>query len=196
MPTLEPELAKLLRGAIDDRLLDVHTCTLGKVHAVYPSPTDPTGGKKYADVALPIRRPVLVEDDSTTYERLPIIPMVPIAWPASNGTDYPLDVTAGDTVLVLFSENSTAEFWDSGSESQPADLSMHALTSALCWPISRATTTAADFAALASLVQTALNNVVTWLTAHTHPVVGATAGPSVLTPPVVTPVTATVTRAK
>jgi len=187
MPTLEPQIDRLIRTAIESRLLDVHTCTLGKVQS--------TDGKT-ADIQLPIRRPVLVEDDSTTYEELPVLPAVPIMWPAANGKSYPLDLQAGDTVMVFFTEDSTAEFWESGSTAEPGDLSRHAMSSSFCLPIARAVTPAADFAALASQVQTALSNIAQWLTLHTHPVSGALAGASETPPPTVPQVAATVTRAK
>jgi hypothetical protein len=187
MSTLEPGLDRLIREAIEDRLADVHTCILGKVQTV--------NGKK-ADIVIPIRRPVPVEDGSTTYEDMPVLPDVPIMWPGANGVDYPLDLTEGDDVMVYLSEVSTAEYEDTGTTSEPGDTARHSLSSAFAVPWGRTTTSAPDYAAVASMVQTALSNVVTWLTTHTHPAPGGATSPSATPAPTIPEVTATVTRVK
>lgn len=190
MPTLEPQIDRLIRTAIESRLLDVHTCTLGRVQTVYGTPP------MTCDVVLPIRRAVLSEDDSTRYEALPVLPQVPIMWPAGGGTSYPLTLAEGDTVMVFFTEDSGAEYFTSGSEAEPADLARHGMSSAYCWPMSRNTTQATDFAALASKVDAMILSVKTYLNTHTHPTPsGASSAPT--TPwDGVTSVAANVTRAK
>ena len=187
MPTLEPGLDRLIREAIDDRVLDIHTSTLGTVHT-----TDGTT----ADITLPIRRPVESEDGSTQFESMPTLPKVPILWPGANGTSFPIDLKAGDTVLVFFSENSTAEFLQSGGTAEPGDLAMHSLSSAFCMPWGNNCTPCTTYSALAVQTNTALQNIVAWLTTHTHPVAGTVAGVSALPAPTTPDTTATVTRAK
>lgn len=183
MPTLEPQIDRLIRMAIESRLLDVHTCTLGKVQTVHGTP--PTS----ADVILPVKRPVLAEDDSTRFEDLPVLPQVPIMWPAGDGTSYPGALAAGDTVMVFFTEDNTAEHWDTGSISEPGDLTRHGMSSAFCWPFTRTATPAVDFAALASKVDAALLSLQTWSATVATPLsVAPWAG--------VGSVSATVTRAK
>jgi hypothetical protein len=187
MPLLDPEIDRLIREAITSALCDVHTCMLGKVQAVH--------GNK-ADIVLPIKRPVPVEDGSTTYEAHPVLPDVPIMWPGANGTSYPLDLTKGDNVWVMFSELSTAEYEDTGDTSEPGDTARHAMSSAFAIPWGRTCTPAEDFAAVAAKVQTALSNISTWLTTHTHVTPAGPDSPSALPPPVIPEVAATVTRVK
>lgn len=194
MPTLEPGLDRLIRSAVDNRLLDVHTCTVGKVQSVTGTPP------KTADVQILCRRPVQNENDETVYENSPVLPAVPILWPGAHGIAYPLDLQPGDMGLILFTEDDTGDAWDQRSTVEPSNVERHGMTASYFLPVAGVNAVpASDYAALASVVQSTLTSIIQWLVSHTHAGVTAgtgVSGTSTLAPPTNPSVAATVTRAK
>jgi len=69
-------------------------------------------------IGLPVRN----EDGDLTYEQAPVIPFVPVCFPRAGDYIITFPLAEGDTVLLVFSELSTAEWLDSGDFSEPIDV--------------------------------------------------------------------------
>lgn len=186
-------LAELLRTALDSRLLDLHTAMPGTIVS-YDAST------QTATVQPGIRRSL---DD--TLETLPSIPNVPIAWPAGGGMGLKFQLSAGDSVMLVFSEASFSTWRTSGQISDPSDESRHSLSYPLAFPFARegldptqgnlqasaakpfvvGSTATADFAVLET-------KLLLWLNTHVH----TSTAPTNPTSPPVTPATPGLLSAK
>lgn len=187
-----PTLAEVIRGAIESRLLDVHTSIPGKV--VTYDPTTQT-----ADVQPAVRRALSLED-GVEHEDLPIIPNVPVGWMRGGGFSFQFPLVPGDHVWLVFSEAATGAWRESGDLSDPVDHARHDLSYPIalpmCAPDSGALPAAlgallsvpaggtlylggqgptADYVALAGKVEAQLGALRDWCAAHTHAVAGAAA---------------------
>lgn len=159
--TVADDLDELTRVALEDRLLDLHTSLLGKVTAVYPDGT--------ADVQPLTRRPVPSTDGGLQYERIPEIPRALLLAFGTPRSSISSTIQSGDTVWVLCPEADISQALESGTEVEPASVARHSLACALAIPVclpGRANVS--DYAVLASRTMTALQNITTWLTTHTH----------------------------
>jgi hypothetical protein len=114
----EPTLAEVLRTAIENRLLDVHTAIPGKV-VTYDA------ARQTADVQPMVRHAFRRSDGSTAFEDLPVCPSVPVAWPSGGGFYLHLPLAAGDTVMLVFSQSATGAYRETGQLSPPGDLRRH-----------------------------------------------------------------------
>jgi hypothetical protein len=175
------ELDELFRRAIEDRLLDLHTSFLGKFAKVH---TDGT-----ADVQPLTRRPVPATDGGFQYEQIPTVPKALVLAFGTPRAFIASSVQVGDLCWCLCPEADLSGALQSGSEVDPSQVSRHGLACPLAIPLCLAgNATSADFVALAGKVDTALSNISTWLTTHTHPVPAlGTSGVSALPPPVLPP---------
>jgi hypothetical protein len=173
------ELDELLRRALEDRLTDLHTSGPGRIEAVYPDGT--------ADVKPMIRRPVPSADGGFQYEEIPIIPKALVARLGTARSSIKFDVQPGDFVWLVFSELSTAEFFETQAEAEPELVSRHGLTGAFAIPIclSRAAEPV-DLIALAAKVETALQSIEQWAGTHTH-MVTSLGAPTAVAVPVLAP---------
>lgn len=128
-----PSFAKLLRQAIDARLVDVHTAMPGKVTA-YDVDT------QRASVQPLLKRGRRGEDGERVAGLLPIVVDVPVSFPlaAAGGLTFP--IAAGDTGLLVFTEGGL-DVWlaGSGREVDPGDDRRFTLTDAVFIPGTRAT---------------------------------------------------------
>lgn len=104
-----PELADVIRQAIEDRLAEVHVMLPGRIDA-YDAAT------QKADVEPLIRR-VQRTFDGEISEELPIIPGVPVVFPRAGGFKLTMPVNAGDRCMLVFCERST-ETYQIGQERQ------------------------------------------------------------------------------
>jgi hypothetical protein len=156
------ELDELFRRAIEDRLLDLHTSFLGKFTKVNLDGT--------ADVQPLTRRPVPATDGGFQYEQIPTVPKALVLAFGTPRSFLGPTVQSGDLCWCLCPESDISGALASGSEVDPSQVSRHGLACPLAIPLCLAgTATSADFAAMASKVDTALSNISTWLTTHTHP---------------------------
>lgn len=138
-------------------------------------------------------------------KKVPPLSDVPVMWPGGVAGFLHIPLEAGDTVLVVFSEEDYSKWWDSGSVSTPAVLQRHGLH-AVAIPGLRArgdafpatgghatlaaselrlgSDAASVFVALASLVDARLAAIVSYINTHIHTGVTTGAGvsgvPSVL----------------
>lgn len=97
-----PELADIIRQAIDDRLADVHTMLPGRINEYDPS-------TQKADVEPLIRRLQSTIDGELT-EDLPIIPGVPVVFPRTQSFKLTMPVSPGDRCMIVFCESSTEAY--------------------------------------------------------------------------------------
>jgi hypothetical protein len=97
MPT--PTLAQLLKQAIENRLLDVHTAIIGRVQKYDPS-------TQTADVEPVLKRSVPTLDGNLKQEDLPLLVDVPVLFPNAGGFFLSLPIKPGDYVQVIFNETS------------------------------------------------------------------------------------------
>lgn len=93
-----PNLAELLKQAIDNRLLDVHTALIGRVQK-YDAQT------QLADI-----KPMLKRHTDLDEEDLPLLVDVPLLFPRAGGFFISLPIQVGDYVQVIFNESSIDDF--------------------------------------------------------------------------------------
>ena len=103
---LQPTLQEVIAEAIESRLLELHTCTVGQVHS-YNAAT------QRALVYPLIRRVDLnndVPEEGRLYTSLPLLHNIPVVWPRGGGYALHFPLKAGDHVLLVFADSDTA-FW-------------------------------------------------------------------------------------
>ena len=129
MTTRSPELADIIRQAIEDRLVDVHTMLPGRIDS-YDSST------QKADVEPLIKRLQRTVDGEIN-EELPVIPGVPVVFPRTQAFKLTMPVVAGDRCMLVFCERATEGYQvgqgrkGGGSEikqTDPDTFAMHNLT--------------------------------------------------------------------
>lgn len=175
---IEPTEAEVIRKAIDARLLDVHTAMPGVVEK-YDS------ARQVADIRLVVKH-AYDTADGVALEELPVLPEVPIVWPRTALASMHMPLAAGDGVLVVFTE-ADDHGWRKNAQAPgaPGDLQRHGLSYGYAIPgcspeASRIPATdvsgtdvvlnvtggsirmggpTADFVALASKTDTALNTI-------------------------------------
>ena len=120
-----PTLADAVRALIERRLVDLHTSLPGKIVSY-----DPT--KQTADVQPAIQR--LYEDGTAV--NIPVLPKVPVVWPRANGGKVRLSMplSAGDDVLIVFSERSLDQWKANGTVVNPKNRRKFTLSDAFCIP--------------------------------------------------------------
>lgn len=90
--------------------------------------------KQVAECQLVVREPVVSEDGETSFEELPIIPDVPVAWPSGGGFHVHLPLAKGDHVTLLFYDVATGVWRASGKPGDPGDLRRHHLSYCVAIP--------------------------------------------------------------
>lgn len=123
----EPTLADLLSDVLDTRIADIHTALPGRV-VRYDS------AKQLADVQPQIQCADLDVDGVVVTRSFPVLPSVPVAFPAAGGFAITFPVQAGDTGLLVFCELPIDRWRATGQESHPADIRRHSVTSAIFYP--------------------------------------------------------------
>ena len=128
--TRTPDLADIIRQAIEDRLADLHVMLPGRI-ASYDATT------QKADVEPLIRR-LQSTVDGEIAEDLPVIPGVPVVFPRTQTFRITMPVAVGDRCMLIFCERST-ETYQLGDgrrgddstlikQSDPGTFEMHGLT--------------------------------------------------------------------
>ncbi len=120
---MDLSLEQLLSIAIESRLADVHVALPGIVATYNPL-------TQRADVKPAVKVPIEgAKTGKTVYEALPIIPSVPVAWPAA--------LLPGDSVLLVFSELDAQAWEATGTLSNPKNQERHGLGSPFAVPFHR-----------------------------------------------------------
>ena len=123
-----PTLAEVIRAAMDNRGLEVHTSLPCRVEKI-----DKAG--KSVDVKPLIRRRFLNPDGTEIDESLPVIPRVPIAWPRAGKFFITFPIKPGDLVEVVITEASRDAFQaGGGEETDPDDFRRFDLSDAWEYP--------------------------------------------------------------
>lgn len=97
-----PSLAQLLKLAVDNRLLDVHTALIGRIEKYDAS-------SQLADIQPVLRRAIKTQE-GINQEDLPLLVDVPVIFPRAGGFFLSLPIQSGDYVQVIFNESSIDEF--------------------------------------------------------------------------------------
>lgn len=126
--TRSPGLEEVLRAAVHQGLMDVHTALPGRVERYDPD-------KQKADVKPLLMRTVIHDDGTELSEALPVIPDVPVMFPRGGGFFISFPVEQGDFVLLVFCERSIDKYLAGyGTDTDPVDLRMHDLSDAVAIP--------------------------------------------------------------
>lgn len=128
-----PDLAEVIRRAMDSRIADIWTCQVGEIRSTM------TNGR--ATVRPLVKSPVYAEDGQPdAYEQPPDIPDVPILFPWSQGADPEASITwpvsSGDPCLIFFACRDPSLWRTRGQAAEPADLRTHGLNGAFAMVLS------------------------------------------------------------
>lgn len=118
-----PSFAKVIKDAVENRLIDVHTCLPGTIISYDSS-------KQKASVQPNIQRKML----NGVVQDLPIINSVPVVHPRSGKAAILLPLKAGDPCLLIFAERSIDLWKSKGGQVDPQDTRKHDLSDAFCIP--------------------------------------------------------------
>ena len=100
-----PSLAQLIKQAIDNRLLDVHTAMIGKVERY-------DAEKQLVDVVPMLKRYIKDIEGSWQSEELPMLCDLPVLFPRAGGYFISFPIQPGDFVQVIFNEANIEEWFD------------------------------------------------------------------------------------
>jgi hypothetical protein len=107
-------LAQLLKQAIDNRLLDVHTALIAKVESY-------DAEKQQVNVSPALKRHLRNIEGKWISEQLPIMCDVPVLFPRSGGYFIHLPIRSGDFVQLIFNEVSINEWMRSETSNITSD---------------------------------------------------------------------------
>lgn len=205
-----PELASVIAGAIENRLVDVHVSLPGRVESY-------DAARQVADVKPMLRRVIRRENMERVTEELPVIPCVPVLWQRGGGAFVSLPLAAGDFGLLVFADYTLDRFRSTGDDVDPGDERRFDLSNASFIPAgpfpssgaladasgahirvgfdggyqaeirdgeARFPKDASTFLARADRVLSTFQSLQTWLDLHTHPdpVSGNTGAPNSASP--------------
>jgi len=101
--TQTPTLSQLLKQAIDNRLLDIHTALIGRIEK-YDAST------QLADIQPVLKITTKTISGEIKNQDLPLLIDVPVIFPRSGGFFLSLPIQKGDFVQVIINETSIDEF--------------------------------------------------------------------------------------
>lgn len=113
----QPDWAEILDAHTSRRLLKLHTSAPGKI-------VDYDETAQTATVQLVVQEEA---GDADTFETIPALTDVPIAWPAGGGYAITMPLVAGDLVTVVFSEADDTQWRATGDIAPPNNLRRHGL---------------------------------------------------------------------
>jgi len=125
--SLEPTDAEIIEGAINSKLLQLHTAIPAQVVSY-------NALLQVADLKVVVNSPLEVADGSTVHEELPVIPNVKVAWPRAGGFTFHFPLAPGDYVLLVFCEASIADWREKGVAGDVSDLRRHDLSHGVAVP--------------------------------------------------------------
>lgn len=165
---------------LENRVREIHVAMPGTV-------TRYDAADETVDVQPAFDRAVQSSADPSVseFERLPILPSVPIAWPAGGGAYITFPLSPGDHVLLVFCERSISHWQDRGEVQTTGDQRPHPLSGAVAYPgirpfsdklgsgkVGSKLTIGPEVVLGATNATEPLllgNQVKTWLDTHTHP---------------------------
>lgn len=114
MSAVDPGLVEILEAANRTLAARIHTSIPAKV-VLY----DPATNTVSAEIA--VKDFVFDGDGERKYDDAIVFSLVPVMWPRGGGKVVRLPLIPGDTVNLLFSERSLAEWRTTGQTSEPID---------------------------------------------------------------------------
>lgn len=127
--TISATLTRLVRDAIRAALLDVHTAFPARVEGVS---RDAIGWR--VDVKPQYYRFLAKRGGGEVREELPVIPDVPVLWPAAGGWGIAMPIEVGDHVLVVASEHAIGQWRARGTLCDPQLRERHGLSGCIAIP--------------------------------------------------------------
>jgi hypothetical protein len=100
-----PSLAQLIKQAVDNRLLDVHTALIAKVENY-------NAEKQLVDISPVLKRSIATMDDDLVSEDLPMLCDVPVLFPRAGGFFISFPIQPGDFVQLIFNETDIEEWFE------------------------------------------------------------------------------------
>ena len=118
-----PTLAKVIKDAIEARLVDLHTFMPGVIISYNPA-------KQLAQVQPSLKKKLA----NGTIKALPVLNNVPVwCWQAGQAS-ITMPTKVGDPCMIFFGERSLDNWKSQGGVSDPADTRKHHLSDAVCIP--------------------------------------------------------------
>lgn len=119
-----------LRRVLESQARDLHVAMPGIVNSY-------DAASQTAEIQPAVRNVILARDedeDEDTPVDLPILPSVPVCWPRAGSFYLHFPLSAGDSVLVIFSELDINAWRNSGDVSDPGLALRHMLSGAIAVP--------------------------------------------------------------
>lgn len=124
----EPSQAELLRRAIENRLLDLHT----QIPAVVDSFNSTA---QTVDVIVAVKRAIVTDDEAVRHEEIGVIRDVPVMFPRGGGFCMTWPLVKGDPVRLGFDEVYAGKYRDTGVvPSEPGFVGRFNLSSCVAHP--------------------------------------------------------------
>ena len=126
---MDARQAHVLRRALERDRVDLHTGMPGRVRSFSVE-------RQTIEVELGLRCviPSGDEDEADTLEDYPILPEVPVCFPAGGGFRISWPLEAGDYVWVMFGEGDLSRWRETGEPSDPGVATRHGLSGAVAYP--------------------------------------------------------------
>lgn len=124
-----PELAEVIKSALNDHTDGLHFAIPGKIESY-----DPIMQK--ANVKPLLKRKVIGRDATEFVEELPVVPEVPVAFPRGGGFFLSFPLEKGDLVLLIVVDRSIDAYtYSTGAvDTDPEDVRAHDLSDAVALP--------------------------------------------------------------
>lgn len=125
-----PEIAEALEAILNSRMTDVNTCFPAEIVSYSAS-------SQTATIKPMVNRPQLSSDINEyedEYETIPNIPNVPVVHPRGANCSIHIPLQAGDSVLVVVTQNDMSQWRATGRQSDPQTGLTHDLTSCFAIP--------------------------------------------------------------
>ncbi len=123
-----PALSEVLRGAIGHATAGLRVCMPGRVE-VYSSATQTANVK-------PVVQASYAADGGEVVDDLPVLVDVPVVFPRAGAWHLHLPLSAGDHVVLVFTDRSLDRWRTLGGVQDPQDLRAHDLSDAIAFPAS------------------------------------------------------------
>lgn len=117
---IDPDDAEVIEEAVRSFLLDVHV-SMPAVCKSYDRAT------QRGDFTPTVKASVKHSDGTNVFEERPTIQHVPVLWHRAGGFYRHSPLAAGDTGVLLFSEDCYAHWRDTGELSVPGDVTRHSI---------------------------------------------------------------------
>lgn len=134
-----PTLGTVIRQAIEEELVELHTAIPGKVQTF-------NAASQVADIVPQFKRVIREADGTRAPETLPVIPSVPVLFPRAGAFFFSFPIVSGTTGLIILAEYSIDRWRQGGEQADPGDTRRHGLSGAVFLPgLSVAADTIGDF---------------------------------------------------